>query len=237
MTPLSASEQVYRFVKETILNGQIAAGDMITEGQIVAEMSLSRTPVREAFLRLASEGWLKLYPKRGALVVPVQPQEMEQVLEARHLIETHAVRTIARNPAEANALGQCLLTITAQMQRAMDEQDIESFTSLDTEFHLTIVRSADNDILSDIYQGLRDRLRRMTIRSVWRDESRMQGIIKDHTDLAHIVERADVEAYSTRLLEHMLSTHSRASGRPARFAVPSHSGDSTRPDSADQHRA
>lgn len=216
---LPASEQAYRYVKERILNGQIAAGDMITEGQIVADIALSRTPVREAFLRLEAEGWLRLFPKRGALVVPVQPQEMEQVLEARHLIETHAVRAVARNPAEAKALGEKLLALTAQMQRAMADRDIETFTSLDPEFHLMIVLSADNDILSDIYRGLRDRLRRMTIRSVWHDEGRMEGIITDHTDLAHIVERADVEAYSARLLEHMLATHSRASGRPARFAA------------------
>lgn len=215
---LSASEQAYRHVKELILNGQLPAGDMITEGQIVAEVSLSRTPVREAFLRLEAEGWLKLFPKRGALVVPVQPNEMEQVLEARQLIETHAVKAVARHPEEAATLGDALLAIVGQMRQAMEDGDIESFSLLDTEFHLTIVVSADNDILSGIYRGLRERLRRMTTRSVWQDRARMEGILTDHTDLAHIIRRGDVEAFSERLLEHMLATHSRSGSRPARFA-------------------
>ena len=60
---------------------------------------MSRTPVREAFLRLEAEGLLRLFPKRGALVVPVSPAEVEAVLEARELVEGHAVAKLcaARN--------------------------------------------------------------------------------------------------------------------------------------------
>jgi DNA-binding GntR family transcriptional regulator len=212
-SPPSASERAYRYVKERILQGDLPGGDMITEGQIVAGLSMSRTPVREAFLRLEAEGWLKLFPKRGALVVPVQPDEMEQVLEARQLIESHAVQVISQDLDRARVLGDELLAITEQMGAAMRRDDIETFTSLDAEFHLVIVASAGNDILSDIYRGLRDRLRRMTTRSVWRDRGRMEGIMADHTELAEIVGRGDREAFSKRLLEHMLATHSRTAGR------------------------
>jgi DNA-binding GntR family transcriptional regulator len=218
---LPASEQAYRYVKQLILDGELTSDEMVTEGQIVAQMSISRTPVREAFLRLSSEGWLRLYPKKGALVVPVQPEEMEQVLEARHLIETHAMQAIVRHPEDAKVLGQNLLALTMQMKKSMDEdEDIEIFTSMDTDFHLMIVVSAENDILSNIYRGLRDRLRRMTARSVWHDKERMEGIIRDHTDLAHIVERADVDAFSARLTEHMRSTHERSHRRSDRTTSP-----------------
>jgi DNA-binding GntR family transcriptional regulator len=218
-SPLSASEQAYRYVKQLILDGRIASGEMISERQIVAGVSLSRTPVREAFLRLSTEGWLKLYPKRGALVVPIRPEEMGQVLQARHLIESHAMRSIAKNPAEAEVLGTNLLALTQRMQRAMEAGDSEVFTSLDTEFHLMIVRSAGNDILSDIYRGLRDRLRRMTARSIRQDEETMKGIVRDHTDLAHIVKSADAAGFDTRLMEHMRSAHDRNNRPPARIAA------------------
>ncbi|MGL3150285.1 GntR family transcriptional regulator [Microbacterium sp. A82] len=211
--PMSASDQVYRHVRELILDGQIGSGELITEGQFVEATGLSRTPVREAFLRLEAEGWLKLYPKRGALVVPVQPEEKEQVLEARQLIETHAMTTIAASADAAQALRRRLLDITEQMRVAMDAGDIETFTTLDAEFHLVIVNSSGNDILADIYRGLRDRLRRMTTRSVWHDKTRMQAIVTDHTDLAEIVSQRDVAAFSTRLMEHMRSIHDRAHRR------------------------
>src|SRR5690606_18735866 len=152
----SASDQVYRHVRELILDGGIGPGELITEGQFVEATGLSRTPVREAFLRLEAEGWLKLYPKRGALVVPVQPAEKEQVLEARQLIETHAMTTIAADADAAEALSRRLRQITERTREAMEADDIEAFTTLDAEFHLALVQSSGNDILSDIYRGLRD---------------------------------------------------------------------------------
>ena len=61
---------------------------------------MSRTPVREAFLRLQSEGLLRLYPKRGALVVPVSVGEVEAVMETRMLVERFALdKVLANGPA------------------------------------------------------------------------------------------------------------------------------------------
>lgn len=206
---MSAADDVYRHVREQILDGTIGPGEMMTEGQFVDAVGVSRTPVREAFLRLEAEGWLKLFPKRGALVVPVQPEEKEQVFEARQLIETHAFTMISHDMDAASELARRLHEITGEMRLAMETQDIEAFAASDTEFHLTIVLTAGNDILSEIYRGLRDRLRRMTTRSVWGDRTRMEHIIADHLDLAAIIARGDVPAFSQRLMEHMRSVHDR----------------------------
>lgn len=69
----TAAERAYRFTKAGILDGTLPAGELISEGQVARPLQLSRTPVREAFLQLQAEGLLKLFPKRGALVVPVSP--------------------------------------------------------------------------------------------------------------------------------------------------------------------
>ena len=78
----AAAETAYQHTKRHILTGGLPAGTMLSEGEIAGQLGLSRTPVREAFLRLETEGWLRLYPKRGALVVPVAPGEAEAVVEA-----------------------------------------------------------------------------------------------------------------------------------------------------------
>ncbi|MEE3921880.1 GntR family transcriptional regulator [Micromonospora sp. BRA006-A] len=64
-------------------------GQLVSEGEI-AEATVSRTPVREALLRLETEGLVKLYPKRGALIRPVSAREIADVIEARRLVELHA---------------------------------------------------------------------------------------------------------------------------------------------------
>ena len=81
--PMSATDRAYHETRGRILDGELAGGDVITEGQVSTSLGISRTPVREAFLRLQAEGLLQLYPKRGAVVVPVSVEEATSVMEAR----------------------------------------------------------------------------------------------------------------------------------------------------------
>src|SRR5262245_42283086 len=87
---LSAAQRVYDHVKTGILDSSYAGADLLTEGSLSEAVGVSRTPVREALLRLEAEGLVRLYPKKGALVVPVSAREAEDVLEARALVERFA---------------------------------------------------------------------------------------------------------------------------------------------------
>src|SRR3978361_408636 len=91
-TEPSGAERAYQHLKQRILSREYAGGSLRTEGEGGHAVGVSRTPVREAMLRLSTEGLLRLYPKRGALVVSVTADEVKDTLEARELLETHAVR-------------------------------------------------------------------------------------------------------------------------------------------------
>src|ERR671916_2526130 len=80
---MTATNRAYEFTKGRVLDSTFAGGDLITEGEVAAALGMSRTPVREAFLRLEGEGLLRLYPKRGALVVPVSAGEVEAGMGTR----------------------------------------------------------------------------------------------------------------------------------------------------------
>ena len=73
--PPAAKDRAYAYVKERILEGAYPGGELLSEGEVAEALEVSRTPVREAFLLLEAEGLMRLYPKRGALVVPVSPGE------------------------------------------------------------------------------------------------------------------------------------------------------------------
>src|SRR5215208_6890358 len=88
--PPSAARRAYAHVKARLLDGTYRDGVLLSEGVIASELEVSRTPVREAFLQLEGEGLLELYPKRGALVVPVTAGEVEAVMETRVLVERFA---------------------------------------------------------------------------------------------------------------------------------------------------
>ncbi len=74
-----------------VLDRRYEGGTLLTEGELAEAVGVSRTPVREALLRLEVEGLIKLYPKKGALVLPVSAQEIADVVETRLLVEEHAV--------------------------------------------------------------------------------------------------------------------------------------------------
>jgi DNA-binding GntR family transcriptional regulator len=92
-----AADRAYALTKELVLTGELPGGHLFSEGEIAERLGVSRTPVREAFLRLQAEDLLTLIPKRGAVVVPVPPGEAEDVLDAREAIETAAVRRLLRS--------------------------------------------------------------------------------------------------------------------------------------------
>ena len=89
-----AAERAYDFVKEKIIDGSFEPSQMLSEASLATEMGISRTPMHEAFLRLEVEGFLQLYPRRGALIVPISPQEIREVYEARLLVDRHCAEKI-----------------------------------------------------------------------------------------------------------------------------------------------
>ncbi|WP_043808624.1 GntR family transcriptional regulator [Rhodococcus triatomae] len=204
----SASEQVYQEVKERILSATLPGGELISEGEIASEMGTSRTPVREAFLRLEAEGWMRLFPKRGALVVPVADGETEHVLAARLLLEADAARIVAGGPdhVRAELVRGLRANLDAQRAAAADG-DVAEFSGLDADFHGLIVRAGGNPLLVTFYIGLRERQRRMTARSLTRDPRQLRSIIDDHARLADLVEAGDTDAFAVADNIHMRRVH------------------------------
>ncbi|QNG17343.1 GntR family transcriptional regulator [Rhodococcus triatomae] len=203
----SAAEQVYQDVKELILSGGLPGGELISEGEVANRTGCSRTPVREAFLRLEAEGWMRLYPKRGALIVPVADGEAEHIVDARQLLETHSVRYLAEHAAERAAVVHALDDNLDRQLGIVRDGDVVAFSAADADFHRLIVRAGDNPLLDSFYGGLRERQRRMTARSLARDPEQLPAIVDDHVRLRDLVEAADPDGYDAALLEHMLSVH------------------------------
>ena len=202
----SAADRVYDEVKELILSCEIPGGELISEGEIAERFAVSRTPVREAFLRLSTEGWMRLYPKRGALVVPVGDREGRDVLDARILVEAHAVRSIVQRPRDLDALA-AKLDENLDRHRAVDPADDAAFARVDAEFHQLIVAAGGNALLDGFYTSLGERQRRMTTASVHRDTGVVDRILTDHAALAQAVAAADAEAFASLLAAHLSEVH------------------------------
>jgi DNA-binding GntR family transcriptional regulator len=193
--PPSASERAYRHVKERVLEGTLPGGELISEGEIAEALAMSRTPVRAAFTQLESEGLLRLYPKRGALVVPVSAQELEDVIETRWVIERFAIERAIAAPGELAKQ----LTKSAERQARLKGGE---FVEADRSFHRSLVAATGNTILLGLYDSLRDRQRRMA-RATMRDRDRAQRTATEHRAIAAAIAAGDRERALTALRTHL----------------------------------
>ena len=209
MTP-NAADLAHAHVKEQIVLGTFAGGEMISEGDVAAALGISRTPVREAFLRLQAEGWLRLYPKRGALVVAVTPEEIDDVLDARQLLEGEAAARAAADPGGRPALLHRLDECLARQDRCAADGDVTAYAEADADFHLAIVEAGGNHVLADFYRSLRERQRRMTARAVHRDVSALATMTAEHRALRDLIGAGDSAGFHDALAHHMDATHRRA---------------------------
>ena len=178
-----AGERAYRDTKTKILVGAVKGGQLLSEVEVAAELGVSRTPVHEAFLRLAAE----------------------DLLEMRLALEGSAVRRLCRSEAGAQAASAELAGLIAQQRGAA--ADLARFAELDDAFHRHIVDAAGNCIAQRFYGSLGDRQRRMMADAVTADRTLVDRLIADHTELAQAIDARDAASFEARLLAHLESTY------------------------------
>jgi DNA-binding GntR family transcriptional regulator len=165
----AAKDRALDYVKRRVLTAEFPDGELISEGEVAAAIGMSRTPVREAFLRLEADGLL--YPQRGALVLPVSPQEVRAVMEARLLLEQIAVRKLLEQGDTVRDKAFAAMAREIELQRAATEYGLglEEFLEADRRFHTVLLDCSRNTLLTDFYGSLRDRQMRMVAESAIRD--------------------------------------------------------------------
>ncbi|MFD6422603.1 GntR family transcriptional regulator [Streptomyces sp. NPDC060198] len=198
--PPPAAERVYSHVKEAVLDRRYEGGTLLTEGDLAEAVGVSRTPVREALLRLEVEGLIKLYPKKGALVLAVSAQEIADVVETRLLVEEFAARKAV--PASPRLIGR-LEELLAEQRTLAEAGDLAAVSVADRCFHAEIVRNAGNQILSRLYDQLRDRQLRMGVAVMEAHPGRIAANIAEHGQLLEAIRSGDADEAAQVVRQHV----------------------------------
>ncbi|MCX5196165.1 GntR family transcriptional regulator [Streptomyces sp. NBC_00249] len=200
LKPPPAADRVYQHVKQGVLDRRYEGGILLTEGELAEAVGVSRTPVREALLRLETEGLLKLYPKKGALVLPVSAQEIADVIETRLLVEEFTVRKAVPAPP---ALLERLAELLAEQHRHAESGDLAALATADRCFHAEIVRTAGNQILCRLYDQLRDRQLRMGAALLHGHPDRVERTLAEHAGILDALRAGDAEAAAGAVRGHI----------------------------------
>lgn len=144
---LSLAEQAYRALRDRLIMLDIAPGDPLHEGQLVAELGYGRTPLREAMKRLETDHLVVSYPRRGTFATRVDITELAAVSEVRQLLEPLAARKAAGNVDPDTRAA--LLQAREGIDRLSQDSPRRDVMALDLAVHRLIYRTAGNHHLEE----------------------------------------------------------------------------------------
>jgi len=188
-------EAVYARVVSQIRSGAFLPGDAVTEAGLSRVLQVSRTPVREALLRLEAEGVLQSALARGFTIRPLIRQEAADLYPILAALEGLAVRSIASLPADTAK------TLRATAQELSRCHDPVLRRQLDTAFHATIVASAGNRHLTDLVERLRTNLSRYELAYMHEVQDRSQAD-RQHEEILAAVISGDLDHAANLLTGH-----------------------------------
>jgi len=150
-----ASDAAYRQIKSWIQTGRVAPGHLIDETEAIKQLGMSRTPVREALLRLQAEGYLEIKRHKGIRVLPLSASDMREIYQVISALEGTAVSLIAeRRPAakEFAAIDEAV----AQLVEYQSAKNVDKWGEADETFHRELMRLSGNERLYAVGCQLRD---------------------------------------------------------------------------------
>lgn len=209
-----AADRAHAYIRDEILQGRLAPGTMLSENDLGATLSMSRTPVRAALTRLQDEGLLTIYPQRGALVRELTEQEVLESADVRHALESAGIQR--SDPARREQLAERLAQNVDEQQTALEQGDFAAFATLAMSFHRTFVEMSGNSVMLALYDRLADLQYLSIVRSSQRMAEEPTEVLDEHRTLLEDARRGDWSAFAIHLNDHQSRSHGLETGLSAR---------------------
>jgi DNA-binding GntR family transcriptional regulator len=200
----SSADRALAYIRQAIIDGTFPGESMLSESQLASQLGMSRTPVRTALARLQDEGWIRIYPKSGALVRGLTSEDVADIVDARVVLETSGV---TRATSEVRARLAVDLRPAIQEQReVLAAGDMQRFVELSVEFHGAFLTVGGNPYLIDLGERLANRQRQMLFAHQDAMRRRSDHIIDEHQHLLDCLRDDDPARFDHILRAHLSDT-------------------------------
>lgn len=198
-----AQDVAYHCLKDYIAGLPRDRSAFLTETAVATEVGVSRTPVREALLRLESEGLVQIQPKKGAFVPAISDAEVESTMQARLVVEQWAAMQVTDS---TKGILPELRHLLAKQAAMLNDSDPRAFIEADRRFHRVIVEAAGNPELAAFYESLRDRQIRMGLQAVTQRPDRGQSVVDEHSSIVEALASGDPVRAEEAVSLHLVNT-------------------------------
>jgi DNA-binding GntR family transcriptional regulator len=204
--PSKLTEWAYEIIKNDILSGGIDPGEKLLIADIAVRLNISRTPIREALLKLREEGLVDSFSRVGFFVRDLSAEDLRELFELREITEAYAAEKAASRLTDSDLVE--LDTIQKASVQAVNEGRLEDFNKCEIALHAFIIKHSENSRLQKLSDGLSDltsRERRLAIR--YPENVRIS--LSEHGKIVEALARKDGTLARTRMIEHLRNVYSR----------------------------
>ena len=206
----SLKDQIYEIIKEDIINQTYPHNTVLNEKKISQELSVSKTPVREALKALEAEGWVEYVPYKGILVKQMSLEDLKDVFRVRKALEVMVTEAVVQRitPSLLAELHQSM-----QKQEALlvnDEPVVEEFIDYDVEFHGILLKIAGSPLLRDLIGQMRDKSKSFGMQAIFSSRSRYTETVLEHRRIYEAVAARDMDAAKNAMALHIDNTFNAA---------------------------
>lgn len=173
-------EQLADYLKDSIIKGHLKPGERIAEPELAERFGISRTPVREAFRQLESEGFLTVIPRRGATVSPITDRDVKEFYTIKALLEGYAARIACPKFTEKKI--RKMESLNAQMSKFAKNDDVKNFLRSDNQLHDVFLDVCGNDKLFSLVHTVVQQFERLRIAAL-SIPGRMKKSVSQHKDI------------------------------------------------------
>jgi DNA-binding GntR family transcriptional regulator len=185
----SSANRAYAELKRRILDNELAPGDQLLEQEGAVLLGMSRTPIREAMVRLAQEGLVEIRPRHGMRVAGISPDDMREIYEILTALESYAAEAVAMRGLSASDLGSLEATLS-DMEVALQKDDLVRWAEADERFHSQLVELGGNKRLSAAVSTYREQSHRVRMTTL-RMRPTPTASNRDHAALIKAIRKRD----------------------------------------------
>lgn len=197
----SLASQVFALLKELIISLQLRPGQMISEKEVAEALNASKTPVREAMIRLQGIGLVKIVPKSGTYVTPIQVDRYIEACFARQQLEIGAVRRAATQQNWSTSLK--MQSILQKQVQALEAGQDEEFFQLDQALHQTFFDAAGVSGVSTLIRDSQAEVNRMRYLKRLHNIRREGAVIEEHQAIVAAIRSGSADEAEAAMIRHI----------------------------------
>ncbi|SDP32545.1 GntR family transcriptional regulator [Desulforhopalus singaporensis] len=201
--PEPLAKMAFNALRRSILNNELEIGTVYNEKSLAESLGISRTPVREALLELATKKLVRFLPQKGVVLNTFSEKDIDDVFEIRCALELFSIKKIWKNykTLDMSSLEEHLAT----QKRAVKKGDRMAFMAADRLFHLGFTELTENEYLFNTMRDIRDVMHLMGYRALSLDQ-RMEEVVVEHEQIFHALASGDLGQAMEKMENHLETT-------------------------------